>query len=169
MKRLFTIIGLACLLLPATLAAKKQVTVINVIPYPQSVEIGKGSFKASGANFNCDLNIDVKSQKAIKEFADKITFVSGRTCSFAVPVGLSDSFASGKIKGFLFLKDDSLGPEEYSIEITKKSCLVKASSHAGFLNSIATLKQLTSTSIFGTKVDPNEKFQQATCLCSAPN
>ena len=130
MKRLFTIIGLACLLLPATLAAKKQVTVINVIPYPQSVEIGKGSFKASGANFNCDLNIDVKSQKAIKEFADKITFVSGRTCSFAVPVGLSDSFASGKIKGFLFLKDDSLGPEEYSIEITKKSCLVKASSHA---------------------------------------
>ncbi len=36
MKRLFTIIGLACLLLPATLAAKKQVTVINVIPYPQS-------------------------------------------------------------------------------------------------------------------------------------
>nr|MCR5132748.1 beta-N-acetylhexosaminidase [Bacteroidales bacterium] len=131
---------------------------INVIPYPQSVEIGKGSFKASGANFNCDLNIDVKSQKAIKEFADKITFVSGRTCSFAVPVGLSDSFASGKIKGFLFLKDDSLGPEEYSIEITKKSCLVKASSHAGFLNSIATLKQLTATSIFGTKVDPNEKF-----------
>jgi len=158
MKRLFTIIGLACLLLPATLAAKKQVTVINVIPYPQSVEIGKGSFKASGANFNCDLNIDVKSQKAIKEFADKITFVSGRTCSFAVPVGLSDSFASGKIKGFLFLKDDSLSPEEYSIEITKKSCLVKASSHAGFLNSIATLKQLTSTSIFGSKVDPNEKF-----------
>ena len=158
MKRLFTLISLACLLLPATLSAKKQVTVINVIPYPQSVEIGKGSFKAYGANFNCDQNIDAKSLKAIKEFADKITFISGRTCSFAVPVGLANSFTNGKMKGFIFLKDDSLAPEEYSIEIQKKSCLVKASSYAGFLYSIATLKQLTSVSIFGTNVKPDEKF-----------
>ena len=158
MKRLFTLISLACLLLPATLSAKKQVTVINVIPYPQSVEIEKGSFKAAGANFNCDQNIDAKSQKAIKEFADKITFISGRTCSFAVPLGLAGSISNGKMKGFIFLKDESLAPEEYSINIQKKSCLVKASSNAGFLYAIATLKQLTSTSIFGTAVNPNEKF-----------
>lgn len=158
MKRLFTLISLACLLLPTTLSAKKQVTVINVIPYPQSVEIGKGSFKAAGANFNCDQNIDAKSQKAIKEFADKITFISGRTCSFAVPLGLAGSISNGKMKGFIFLKDESLAPEEYSINIQKKSCLVKASSNAGFLYAIATLKQLTSTSIFGTAVNPNEKF-----------
>ena len=158
MKRLFTLISLACLLLPTTLSAKKQVTVINVIPYPQSVEIEKGSFKAAGANFNCDQNIDAKSQKAIKEFADKITFISGRTCSFAVPLGLAGSISNGKMKGFIFLKDESLAPEEYSINIQKKSCLVKASSNAGFLYAIATLKQLTSTSIFGTAVNPNEKF-----------
>ena len=158
MKRLFTLISLACLLLPTTLSAKKQVTVINVIPYPQSVEIEKGSFKAAGANFNCDQNIDAKSQKAIKEFADKITFISGRTCSFAVPLGLAGSISNGKMKGFIFLKDESLAPEEYSIDIQKKSCLVKASSNAGFLYAIATLKQLTSTSIFGTAVNPNEKF-----------
>ncbi|MBP5219029.1 MAG: beta-N-acetylhexosaminidase [Bacteroidales bacterium] len=158
MKRLFTIICLAGLLLPANLSAKKQETVVNVIPYPQSVEIGKGSFKASGANFNCDQNIDAKSQKAIKEFADKITFISGRTCSFAVPVGLANSLSDGKMKGFVFLKDDSLAPEEYYIDIQKKSCLVKASSHAGFLHSLATLKQLTGTSIFGNTVKPDEKF-----------
>ena len=158
MKRLVTLISLVMLLLPLSLQAKKQETVINVIPNPLSIEIGKGSFKASGANFNCDPSIDAKSQKVIKEFADKITFISSRTCSFAVPLGLANSFRNGKMKGFVFLQDNSLAPEEYSIEIQKKYCLVKASSRAGFLYSIATLKQLTSNVIFGTQVDANEKF-----------
>ena len=47
MRQFFRLIVLACLLVPATLAAKKTETVINVIPYPQSVEIGKGTFKAA--------------------------------------------------------------------------------------------------------------------------
>ena len=158
MKRLVTLISLVMLLLPLSLQAKKQETVINVIPNPLSIEIGKGSFKASGANFNCDPSIDAKSQKVIKEFADKITFISSRTCSFAVPLGLANSFRKGKMKGFVFLQDDSLAPEEYSIEIQKKCCVVKASSRAGFIYSIATLKQLTSNAIFGTQVNANEKF-----------
>ena len=156
MKRILSVIAIALFALPCSLAAKKTETVINVIPYPQSVEIGKGSFKGAGANFNCDQAIDPESQELIKELADRITLVSGRVCSYATPVGLGKDCS--KVKGFIFLKDTSLAEEEYSIDITKSNCIVRASSHNGFLYAVQTLKQLTSVSIFSNEPAPAEKF-----------
>lgn len=147
---------MAIFAIPCSLTAKKTETVINVIPYPQSVEVGKGSFKGAGANFNCDQSIEAKTQEIIKELADRITLVSGRICSYATPVGLEKSVA--KAKGFIFLKDSSLAEEEYSIDITKINCVVRASSHNGFLYAVQTLKQLTSVNIFGKEPNPAEKF-----------
>ena len=156
MKRILSVIAIALFALPCSLAAKKTETVINVIPYPQSVEIGKGSFKGAGANFNCDQAIDPESQELIKELADRITLVSGRVCSYATPVGLGKDCS--KVKGFIFLKDTSLAEEEYSIDITKSNCIVRASSRNGFLYAVQTLKQLTSVSIFSNEPAPAEKF-----------
>ena len=151
---------LACVvaLMPMVMCAKKTETVINVVPYPQSVEIGKGAFKGAGANFNCDQAIDTESAKLIRDFADRITYVSGRTNSFASPVGLEKVVGEGKMKGFIFLKDGSMGPEEYSIDITKKNCVVKASGKNGFLYAIQTLKQLTDPAIYSEEVDPAQVF-----------
>lgn len=157
MKSILKIIALAFLTIPATVSAKDSQTVINVIPYPQSVEIDKGSFKAAGANFNCDKDIDDGSQSLIREFADRISFISGRMCSFAAPLGLNGS-ASAQTKGFIFLKDGGKAPEEYSIDITAKNCTVKASSYNGFLYAIQTLKQLTSANIFSKVPVASEKF-----------
>lgn len=156
MKKVINIIALALLFVSCSMKAKESETTINVIPYPQSVEVGKGTFKGAGANFNCDQAIDAKSQVIIKEFADKITFVSGRICSYATPVGLAKDCA--KVKGFIFLKDANLAEEEYSIDITKANCIVRASSYNGFLYAIQTLKQLTSVNIFGNEPNPAEKF-----------
>lgn len=156
MKKVINIIALALLFVSCSMKAKESETTINVIPYPQSVEVGKGTFKGAGANFNCDQAIDAKSQEIIKEFADKITFVSGRICSYATPVGLAKNCA--KVKGFIFLKDANLAEEEYSIDITKANCIVRASSYNGFLYAIQTLKQLTSVNIFGNEPNPAEKF-----------
>ena len=61
MNRLTCMLMLLLSALP--LAAKDKTVEINVIPYPQSVEIGKGQFKAAGATFNCDQAIDQKSQR----------------------------------------------------------------------------------------------------------
>ena len=158
MKKFFRICALVSLLIPAALSAKKTETVINVIPYPQSVEIGSGTFKGTGAIFNCDLEIDSKSMSLIRGLADRITYVSGRTNSFATPVGLKKSLDMKKAKGFFFLKDSSLGDEEYSIDITKKNCVVKASAYTGFLYAIQTLKQLTDPAIFSDTIDPAQKF-----------
>ena len=158
MKTIIRICALLSVIIPSALSAKKAETVINVIPYPQSVEIGKGAFKGAGANFNCDMSIDSKSIALIRKFADEITYVSGRTNSFATPVGLTKVLTSGNAKGFIFIKDASMGPEEYSIEILKKSCLVKASAYNGFLYAIQTLKQLTDPAIYSKKIDPAQKF-----------
>lgn len=156
MKKVINIIALALLFVSCSMKAKESETTINVIPYPQSVEVGKGTFKGAGANFNCDQAVDAKSQVIIKELADKITYVSGRICSYATPVGLAKDCA--KVKGFIFLKDASLAEEEYSIDITKANCIVRASSYNGFLYAIQTLKQLTSVNIFGNEPNPAEKF-----------
>lgn len=156
MKKVINIIALALLFVSCSMKAKESETTINVIPYPQSVEVGKGTFKGAGANFNCDQAVDAKSQVIIKELADKITYVSGRICSYATPVGLANDCA--KVKGFIFLKDANLAEEEYSIDITKANCIVRASSYNGFLYAIQTLKQLTSVNIFGNEPNPAEKF-----------
>ena len=158
MRTIIRICALLSVLIPSALSAKKAETVINVIPYPQSVEIGKGTFKGAGANFNCDMAIDSKSIAMIRKFADEITFVTGRTNSFATPVGLTKVLSTGKAKGFIFIKDASMGPEEYSLDILKKSCLVKASAYNGFLYAVQTLKQLTDPAIFSKKIDPAQKF-----------
>lgn len=156
MKKVINIIALALLFASCSMKAKESETTINVIPYPQSVEVGKGTFKGAGANFNCDQAIDAKSQEIIKELADKITFVSGRICSYATPMGLDKDY--DKVKGFIFLNDASLAEEEYSIAVSKINCIVRASSYNGFLYAVQTLKQLTSVSIFGEDPDPAEKF-----------
>lgn len=156
MKKVINIIALALLFASCSMKAKESETTISVIPYPQSVEVGKGTFKGAGANFNCDQAVDAKSQVIIKELADKITYVSGRICSYATPVGLAKDCA--KVKGFIFLKDANLAEEEYSIDITKANCIVRASSYNGFLYAIQTLKQLTSVNIFGNEPNPAEKF-----------
>ncbi len=156
MKKIASIVTLALLLASGAINAKKTETVINVIPYPQSVEVGKGTFKGAGANFNCDQSIDARTQNAIREFADRISLVSGRVSSYATPVGLGKN--CDKVKGFIFLNDAGLAGEEYSISISKTSCTVRASSYNGFLYALQTLRQLTSVSIFSENPDPAEKF-----------
>ncbi len=156
MKKVISIIALALLFASSSARTKEVATTVNVIPYPQSVEVEKGAFKGAGANFNCDPAIDAKSQEIIKEFAGRLSLVSGRISSYATPVGLEKDCS--KVKGFIFLKDSGLAEEEYSIAICKSGCTVRASSYNGFLYALQTLKQLTSVSVFGDKPDPAEKF-----------
>ncbi len=156
MRKIASIVTLALLFASGAMNAKKTETVINVIPYPQRIEVGKGTFKGAGANFNCDQAIDARTQNIIKEFADRISLVSGMVSSYATPVGLEKS--CDKVKGFIFLNDAALAEEEYSISISKTSCTVRASSYNGFLYALQTLRQLTSVSIFSDNPDPAEKF-----------
>ena len=60
---LFKRILIACTALMAAIGLyAKESEPLHVIPYPQSVEMQKGSFKARGAQFNCDPSVDPVSQ-----------------------------------------------------------------------------------------------------------
>lgn len=147
--RLSTIILSAVLsFLPLSLSAKDPV--IRIVPQPERIELQKGTFKAVGAAINCDASFDGRSRAAVQDFAARLSLASGKVSSFAVPVGIVSAAESGKIKGFVFIREASLGDEEYRIEIGQKAAKVYASAYNGVLYALATLKQMLPEAIYGT-------------------
>ena len=154
----------AALLLAFGLSAKEGVSPVNIIPYPQSVTMQKGSFNARGAQFNCDPALDAATQKAISAFAIRLSKASGRVSSFATPVGLAATARKGAAKGFAFYGDPSLKSEAYTITVTKKAVVVTAADRSGFLNAIQTLKQLMPVDIYGNKTASDKVKWNMPCL-----
>ena len=148
MKFAHVILSAALLLVPLAGSAKEPV--LNIIPQPESIELQKGSFKAIGASINCDAAFDVRSRTAVQDFAARMSVVTGKVSSFAVPIGIVASAEAGSIKGFAFIRDARMGDEEYRIEIGKKATKVYASAYNGVLYAITTLKQMLPEAIFGT-------------------
>ena len=147
--RLSTIILSAVLsFLPLSLSAKDPV--IRIVPQPERIELQKGTFKAVGAAINCDASFDGRSRAAVQDFAARLSLASGKVSSFAVPVGIVSAAESGKIKGFVFIREASLGDEEYRIEIGQKAAKVYASAYNGVLYALSTLKQMLPEAIYGT-------------------
>ena len=148
MKLAHVILSAALLLVPLAGSAKDPV--LNIIPQPESIELQKGTFKAIGASINCDASFDARSRTAVQDFAARMSIVTGKVSSFAVPIGIVASAEAGSIKGFVFIRDTRLGDEEYRIEIGKKATKVYASAYNGVLYAITTLKQMLPEAIFGT-------------------
>lgn len=144
----------AVALLASLTAVAKGPAAINIMPYPQSVEVTKGSFKAYGALVNCDPNLGSQAQTAVARFATQLTLVSGKTNSFAITPGIKSAISSGKVKGFSFYKDSQLASGEYTIEITDKAALIGASDRYGVLYAIQTIKQMLPVQIYGKVTVP---------------
>ena len=148
MKLSHIILSAALLLVPVVGSAKDPV--IDIVPQPVRVVLQKGSFKAIGASVNCDAAFDAMSRAAVQDFAAKMSLVSGKVSSFAVPIGIAASAEAGAIKGFVFIRDTNMQDEEYRIEIGKKAVKVYAAAYNGVLYAITTLKQMLPEAIFGT-------------------
>ena len=148
MKFRLIILSAVLSLLPLTLSAKEMA--IRIVPQPESIELHKGTFRAIGAPINCDAGFDERSKGAVQDFAARLSLVSGRISSFAIPVGIAASAEAGTIKGFVFIHDAGLGSEEYRIEIGSRAAKIYASDYNGVLYSIATLKQMLPEAIYGT-------------------
>ena len=50
----------------------------NVIPCPKSIEFSSGFFKAAGADFHIAADADELTVKAVSEFAERLSFDSGK-------------------------------------------------------------------------------------------
>ncbi len=148
MKLSHIILSAALLLVPVVGSAKDPV--IDIVPQPVRVVLQKGSFKAIGASVNCDAAFDAMSRAAVQDFAARMSLVSGKVSSFAVPIGIAASAEAGAIKGFVFIRDTNMDDEEYRIEIGKKAVKIYAAAYNGVLYAITTLKQMLPEAIFGT-------------------
>ena len=157
-----------CLMLPLTVQAAK-VAEPQIVPAPQKLEKAKGTLRLKGININCDPAMDAQSLKAVRQFADRLSLVSGKTSSVASPVGLPRTVESGKIKGLYFIQDSSVAPEGYSISIGRRSAVVKASDFNGFLYALQTIRQMLPLSIYGNIPDVKACWKVPCCeIADAP-
>jgi len=119
---------------------------INVIPYPQSVEMRLGSFKIPGASLYAQ-GLDKNSTELVRDFADRLSTVTGKTSDFA---------DSQKGRCIIFSKNENLANEEYTLDVKMHKVTVSASSYKGFLYAIETMKQMLPAAIYGKKAAPME-------------
>ena len=121
--------------LPVSCSQNVIGTDIGVIPQPASVAVYEGSFNAAGASFKADENLGTLAIDAIDRFKKNLE---------------SASYAESGTSGthFVFSKDDSLGDEEYTLSVSGKRVLVKASGLSGTLYAIETIKQLLPHEIY---------------------
>ena len=150
MDRIRTTLTILFFLLPLAVFAKEPV--IRIVPQPASIELHGGTFKAIGASVNCDAAFDEASRTVAQDFAARMSLVTGKVSSFAVPFGISASAEAGKLKGFVFIRDTRLADEEYRIEIGRKSTVVRAAGFHGVLYAVETIKQMLQEAIYGKSV-----------------
>jgi len=124
--------------------------VINVVPYPNEVELKSGSFDATGADFHYSSDLDENSVKLIESFAKQLSFVTGKE---------SDVEEGNSGTGFNFILDQALPEEAYSLTINTKGAKVKASSLRGFNYAIQTMKQMLPAEIFGTSEASDKEWR----------
>ena len=136
---------------------------INVIPQPLSVREDKGSFNLKGTPIACDAAIGEIALAAVKDFSANLTLAAGQIYPVSTPVGLSQTIKQGKVKGIVFGIDPTLKEEAYTINIDKSKCVVLASTDAGILYALQTLKQLLPSAIYSGKTAENEKWALPCC------
>ncbi len=142
-------------------AAKPSVP--EIVPAPQKIEMAKGSFKVKGVSINCDPTFDAATLKLVRQFADKLSLVSGRMSDVASPIGLVKAVESGNTKGLCFIKDASVASEGYKISIGKKAAVVRASDYNGFFYAVQTLKQMLPVSVYGNAPDLKSRWFLPCC------
>ena len=116
-------------------------TKIDVVPYPNSVDVKCGNFAAAGAEFKCDPAMDEASRAVVEAFAQQLSLASGK------PSIVSEGSAR---TGFTFMVNQNMLSEAYTLKVGKKGVKVEASGLNGFNYAVQTLKQMLPIAISGT-------------------
>lgn len=117
-----------------------EIKPINVVPYPNEVNLKKGTFDAAGAQIHYEAGLDERSKALIASFAEQLSLITGKGSTAAE--GTSGA-------GFIFMLDPEMKHEAYTINITRKKVEIKASGLNGFNYAIQTLKQMLPAEIYG--------------------
>ncbi len=133
---------------------KAEDQTLNVIPYPNEVEIKSGAFRVSGAGMHCSADFDEAAKSVVSKFAEQLSLVTGR-----------ESLVDGDeaSEGFIFRHDPTMAEESYSLAISRKSVVVKASSLRGVNYAVQTIKQMLPSEIFGSE-EASDKDWRLQCV-----
>ena len=135
----------------------KVVEKVNLVPYPQNVEITCGSFDVEDADVRYYKGADEKLVALAERFASQLDIVAGE--DHKVKVGKK----AGSINLIL---DESLAEEAYELNVGRISVNIKASSLRGFNWGIQTLKQLMPVQIYGKVEAPDVDWIVPCCNIS---
>lgn len=123
----------------------------SIIPVPSSFTEGKGSFNIRGAAFNCSSGIPEAALKEINRLADDLYVSCGKMSSVSTAGVPGGSLDISGMKGVFFIMDKALADEEYGIDVTSRSVLVRASSFNGFLYAIQSIRQMLPEELYAAK------------------
>ncbi len=112
---------------------------LAIVPYPNEVEIKSGTFSVSAAPFHYSSEFDEPTKSIIKGFAANLSMATGVIS--AADEGSSD-------EGFIFILDQTMPEEAYSLNIDKNAATVKASSLKGVNYAVQTIKQMLPAEIY---------------------
>ncbi len=126
---------------------------LNVVPYPNEVEIKSGTFNAAGAGFHCSAEFDDAAKAVINDFARQLSLVTGKK---------SRTDEKAAEKGFVFILDEGMAEEAYSLSVSPEAAVVRASSLRGVNYAVQTMKQMLPVEIFG-KVPAKKKDWTLQC------
>ena len=135
----------------------------DIVPLPMHVEQLKGSLRVKGIAVKCDPAFDARTREAVGAFAAKLGYISGKACTYSSPIGLAEALAGGKLKGIVFLKDNNLDPEAYTLLVTPANAVVRARGLNGVLYALATLRQMLPAAIYGDSIAEKEHWSLPCC------
>lgn len=136
---------------------------LPIIPYPQDVQINKGSFNVKGAQLTCDSSFDDEEFHQLQAFADNLSSCCGRRSTVAKTIKLKDTVQNGKVKGFIFLHDVAVPAEGYSLVIKSSAVIVATSDYKGLINALQTIRQLLPVSIYTATEDTGSRWALPCC------
>ena len=135
--------------------AKPEPTSIDVVPYPNKVEMKAGAFNLAGADIFYGEELDDASKNVITAFASQLSKVTG----------IENTVTEGKTgKGVVFTPDSTLPCEAYNLKIRQNGIQVKASDMRGFNYAVQTIKQMLPVEIYGSKLVDNKEWTVRCCV-----
>ena len=139
------------LLAMAALAADTSLP--TIIPAPQKMELHEGAFHLQSKT---QIVTDTASLETGKVLAERLQKSTGYKFKVSAAKG------ARTIKGNIVLAtedaDASLGPEGYTLAVTKDSAVIRASHQAGIFYGAQTLLQLLPPEIFATETVPRKDW-----------
>jgi N-acetyl-beta-hexosaminidase len=142
------LIGLSLAVMLAACDQGQKFT-LNVVPYPNEITAGSGSFRLSGAEIRIDPDFDSLSTQAAQGFAERVSMVTGKKSSVTHQI---------EGKGVSFVRDTRLEKEEYRIDVSNHQVTVSASGTNGVVYAIQTLSQMLPSAFFGNIAVPTEDW-----------